>query len=144
MSADTNPYQSPPETTSSEAADPPPKPTWAALFWGALGLTGFGCLSVFLPNVPPLGFLFTAALLFTITIIASKQDRNRAIFGLVLCLSITLIVSYQLQLAQASAARDRAIRAQKSAYEAEKAAMEALLKRGQRSKVIVNRSEARP
>ena len=144
MSADTNPYQSPPEITSSEAADPPPKPTWAVLFWGAMGLTVCGCLSVFLPNVPPLGFLFTAALLFTITIIASKQDRKRAIFGLVLCLSTTLFISYQLRMAQARAARDRAIKAQQSAYEAEKAAMEASLKRGQRSKVIVDRSEARP
>jgi NADH:ubiquinone oxidoreductase subunit K len=76
-------------------------------------------------NAPPLGFLLVAAVLFVITIIGSNPNRRRSIIGLVICLLITVFAVYQHRLTQARVARDRAIRAQRAAFEAAMAAEQA-------------------
>ncbi|MDV6031634.1 MAG: hypothetical protein F9B45_16385 [Phycisphaera sp. RhM] len=108
MSTRANPYQSPPETESQVRVDGQAGGFGKICFWAGLAFTSFGFVAMFLPNLPPIGFLLIALSFFVVTLIGDRGYRKRAIAGITVCLVLSGGFLFQMRLMHAKLAAERA------------------------------------
>ena len=94
MSGETNPYQPPPLLDSQRQHE---HAAWMFVFWVGVAFLFVGLLAVFVPNLPPFGWLIMSAGLLVPVAIGSPRYRRRSLIVLALTLLLGTIAFYRIQ-----------------------------------------------